>query len=170
MENNNWELIFHPVAQKAYTILIIILIMWNIWYFISWESNIIVFIILLLFLVFLFLILILFPKKTYLKIQENILIIWGLDIPTFKTVEKCIQYENVESIAMLDGTADIAGRKNIYSVHIKERDQEKKTAIDWFSRESFNEIKNILIWKWLPVSVSTMKDTKRETEDFNKTS
>lgn len=93
-----------------------------------------------------------------------------MDIPTFKTIEKSIEYYNIESIVMLDGNATISRWNNIYSVHIKEKNEDKKIAVDWFSKESFDAIKNILIWKWLPVSVSTMKGTKRETEDFNENS
>lgn len=55
------------------------------------------------------------------------------------------------------------------NIHKRERSR-KKIAIDWFSDESFNKIKDILIWKWLPVSVSKMVNNKRETKEFNKNS
>lgn len=83
--------------------------------FIAWKINIICFFIVLLLLIFFLLILVLFPKKTYIKISDEYLIIWWLDIPTFKTVEKYIYYNNVESINIV-----------CMGIYIKEKDQEKK--------------------------------------------
>jgi len=156
MWNNNWERIFHPVVQRK--ILLCIFLLTSFFSRWKWKLICIFWIVVLLCLIFF----LLQTKKSYIKIQEQHLIVWWLSIPSFKTTEKFVEYTNIENITLLCWYSK--------SIHIKEKNQEKKTAIDWFSKESFNEIKNILIWKWLPVSVSTMKGTKRETEDFNKNS
>ena len=162
MEANNWDNVFHPninISVLAYTIW---LMAWIATYYIRWKWDMRIICVLEAILLVCLIYLFIRPKIAYFKIDASGLIIWWLDIPSFRKEEKHLLYNNIEDIAMLKNPAN--------SIHIKLKDQEKKVCIDWFSDESFNEIKNILVWKWLPVSVSKMVGTKRETEDFNKNS
>lgn len=163
MKDNGW-LIFHPVVQVEWVIFGVFLILLMIRWYMKQEINIIISIIFILFSILWIIIVILLHKNTYIKIQDSNIIIKN---SIFNSTAISIGYNDIESIFMLDGV--LRGR-NIYSIHIKKKNQEKKLSIDCFSEKSFNEMKNILIWKWLPVSVSIMKGTKRETEDFNKKS
>ena len=158
---NNWDLVFRPIVQK-FLLVYMFIISLIVCFFMHWRWNVVLIVIALVILVILLILVFLQPKTSYLKIKESELIIWGLDIPTFKTVEQCIQCNNIESIAILKHPTN--------SVHIKVKDQDKKFAIDWFSSETLDEIKNVLVWKWLTVSLSKMVNNKRETEEFNKKS
>ena len=160
MEANNWKNVFHPSLNIGVLFSILLLMAWIATFYVRWKLNIriicILEVILLVCLIFIFIQL----KTSYFKINESELILWWLDILSFKKEEKHLQYNNIENIVMLKDPAN--------SIHIKLKDQEKRVCTD--SDESFNEIKNMLVWKWLPVSMSKMVRTKRETEDFNKNS
>jgi hypothetical protein len=166
MENNNWTLIFRPNNIGAIIVvsfLLLIIIAFSVAY-----SNKTISIILVILLVFVVIILVLESKKAYFEIQETGLMVWSLDIPNFRTIEKYVQYSDIEYVIICDSMTSNYGNQ----IQIKIKDQKKKIVTPWVPDKVLDEIKENLIKKWLQVSickqVSVFPTRKRKTEHFNK--
>lgn len=167
MTDKDWKLIFRPTDDKMIIICIVFVLLIAIFLFIEWSINKLILCVVALLLILAIFVVLIELKKTYLEIQETGIMVWLFQIPSFKTIEKYIQYSDIENITILNSMSSNYGNQ----IQLKLRDQRKKIVIPWLTDKAITEIKDIFIKKSLLVSVHTQVNVltkKRETEDFNK--